>query len=243
VDPLEVTRLSLGPQRSVLVVHHAAPEDSERTLAALGLEPPRRVIVVNGGTSSLPDDTAALLTAAMAGIVEAAEATDAVLITGGTDAGIFAVLGGVLQDRQGAPPTVGVAPERRVSTAEPTAAAPEAPPAAGPDLGDTVGIEPHHSHVVLTVGDEWGDETPTLLALVDRLTAPGARSVAVIAGGGKGTEVELEGHLAAGRPVVVLEGSGRLADRAAVDAADGVIAVPLEGGAAALCDVLVDLLR
>ena len=63
-------------------------------------------------------------------------------------------------------------------------------------------------------GDEWGDETPTMLALCRELDRRGP-VVALIAGGGEQTMIEIEGHLADGRSVVVLAGTGRAADQLA----------------------------
>ncbi len=76
---------------------------------------------------------------------------------------------------------------------------------------DRVPLEPHHTHFVLADGEEWGDETPALLALLGALDRE-TPSVAVIAGGGDVTRVEALGHAQAGRPLIVLRGSGRFAD-------------------------------
>jgi hypothetical protein len=74
-----------------------------------------------------------------------------------------------------------------------------------------VPLEPHHTHFVLVDGDAWGDETPALLALAGAL-ARLAPSVAVICGGGAVTRTEVAGHQRAGRPIVAVAGSGRVAD-------------------------------
>jgi hypothetical protein len=61
-------------------------------------------------------------------------------------------------------------------------------------------------------GSDWGDETPTMLE-VTGLLAGSEPSVGVLAGGGEIAAEEVHGHLLARRPVIVLAGSGRLADR------------------------------
>jgi SLOG in TRPM, prokaryote/Protein of unknown function (DUF4231) len=67
---------------------------------------------------------------------------------------------------------------------------------------------------VLVDGQEWGDETSTMMRLAGALAAD-VPSLAVLAGGGAIAKRELLGHLRAGRQVVVLAGTGRLADEVA----------------------------
>jgi hypothetical protein len=71
---------------------------------------------------------------------------------------------------------------------------------------------------VLVDGHEWGDELPTMMRLAAVLAAQ-APSVALIAGGGDVTKRELAAHTQAGRDVIVLGGSGGLADDVAAAAA------------------------
>jgi hypothetical protein len=67
---------------------------------------------------------------------------------------------------------------------------------------------------MLVQGNHWGDETPTMLALADVLSA-GSPSVALLAGGGAVARQEVMGDVRAGREVVALAGTGRLADELA----------------------------
>ena len=87
-------------------------------------------------------------------------------------------------------------------------------PAGKIDSPDGTALEPHHTDIVMVPGDEWGDETSTMLALCRELDQRGP-VVVLIAGGGDQTMIEIEGHLADRRPVVVLPGSGRAADQVA----------------------------
>jgi hypothetical protein len=83
-----------------------------------------------------------------------------------------------------------------------------------------VPLEPHHSHFVLVDGSEWGDETPMMLELARTLAGDGP-SLAVLAGGGPLAHRELLAHVGVGRKVIVLEGSGRVADAVAAAVATG----------------------
>ena len=101
--------------------------------------------------------------------------------------------------------------------------------------GGDVTTEPHHDVIVGAPGAAWGDETPEMERVIDALSS-GCRVVAVLLGGGEVSLAEVEGQLRAGRPVVVVAGSGRLADELArmppdtgdvivVDMADGSLAI------------------
>jgi hypothetical protein len=63
------------------------------------------------------------------------------VLDGGTDAGIFAVLGAGLAERPGRGCSVGVVPEELVTW-----------PGRRWPPRDTVALEPHHSHFVLVEG-------------------------------------------------------------------------------------------
>ena len=124
------------------------------------------------------------------------------IVTGGTDAGVFHLLGLALSSAPERPAAVvGVAPAREVA-AEAGSAGP-----------DAVALAPGHDGFVLTPGT-WGDETPVLSRLVSAV-AGGRPAVMLLVGGGAATVTELVEHLRQQRAVVVLEGSGRLADQVA----------------------------
>jgi hypothetical protein len=151
----------------------------DELIAALELPAPRATVVLNGTTAECDPGLTGVL-AALAGAVIREHLT---VLTGGTDAGIFHLFGAAM--REPTAPLVGVAPRDRAG----------------------VPLEPHHTHAVLVEGDDWGVETPALLALADALGRL-APSVAVICGGGSVTRLEVQGHLRAGRPLIAVAGSG-----------------------------------
>jgi SLOG in TRPM, prokaryote/Protein of unknown function (DUF4231) len=179
--------------------------DGKEIQNALKLERPRGVLVLNGGTEELPSELEERLGSLLRdGLVRPAIEQQLTVVTGGTDVGIFRLFGEGLRDRATAP-CIGVVPSSLVSygTARTTGSKP----------GDEsqVPLEPHHSHFVLIEADHWGDETEAMLSLVATLSAE-APSLAVLANGGSVSKREMLGHVRAGREVVVLAGSGRLAD-------------------------------
>jgi hypothetical protein len=209
--------LVLPDDRRAVAVFAPATVSGDDAVTALSLPRPKGVVVLNGGTAELPVDLAAALRRNLGqGLARLVADEGITVVTGGTDAGIFALFGQALDDSLTAP-CIGVVPTGRIDW-----------PGRDPP-GDSavrseqpVPLEPHHSHFLLIAGDEWGVETDAMLSFTGALAA-GCESIAVVAGGGSGARQEVHGHLAAGREIIVLAGSGRLADELA-----GVIA---SGGA------------
>jgi hypothetical protein len=75
-------------------------------------------------------------------------------------------------------------------------------------------LQPHHTHFLLVPGDHWGDESPWI-ARVATLLAGEAPSVTLLVNGGEISRQDVAHSLAAGRPVLVVAGTGRLADELA----------------------------
>ncbi|MDQ2788190.1 MAG: hypothetical protein DLM60_20085 [Pseudonocardiales bacterium] len=159
------------------------------------------VVVLVGGASGLNRAHAAvceeLFTSALVPVVEMA---GAVLIDGGTDAGIMQLAGRARHQTAARFPLVGVVAEGTVRwPGRPTA------------RQDAADLEPHHTHIVAVPGDQWGDETTWLSAVASAL-AGNAPSVTVLANGGAIAYDDVRESLTAARPVLVLSGTGRTAD-------------------------------
>ena len=198
-------------------VVHLQPGDVPR-LRTLGLSSSHPVVAVFGSTAALAPELGAALAPSMRALLQAAADHDAVVVTGGTDSGIFHLLGTCVAGVQPTPLLVGVAPAGRIRSTPSS------------DDGDGLaGIEPHHRTVVLAPGARWGDETGVLSLLVSAVSKD-LIAVGVLVGGGDVTRVELREHLSRGRPVIVLRGSGRLAD----EVADGSLRSGEDGDLAAL---------
>lgn len=199
----------LAGGRSAIAVAAPADVSGEEAAAALALPRPHGAIVLNGGTTELPTDLAVTLRDTLGnGIARVAVEDRLTVVTGGTDAGIFSLFGQALGDERTAP-CIGVVPAGRVIWPERAARADR-----GPEDEELVPLEPHHSHFLLVATDEWGAETEAMLSLADALSAD-CGSLAVLAGGGAGSRREILGHVRAGRPVIVLAGTGRFADELA----------------------------
>src|SRR5207248_3354275 len=106
------------------------------------------------------------------GLARVASEERITFVTGGTDAGVFALLGEGFDAWPRTAPCIGVAPRKCIALSPEESA-----------ITDRAALESHHTHFVFTGGIEWGDETKLMCALLNKL---GARcpSIAVFAGGG-----------------------------------------------------------
>lgn len=240
----ELIAIRFSPGWSARAVVVAPDADGAGILARLGVPPAKAVLAVTGGTAE-GTATPALAAAFVDGVGRTIIEEGWTAVTGATDAGVFTLLGRAAEAAGRPPPApwIGVAPLDLVRW-------PGGPPR--PEA-ETHPLEPHHSHFVLVEGDEWGDETPAQLAVTAALGAGGAPSAVVIAGGGAIARGEIVGHARAGRPILVLRGSGRLADdlagvsgagedlRAIVPAGE-LVTVDVDAGPAAIRAALAELL-
>lgn len=198
-----MTTIAFPSGSTARVVEVGAGVDGADLVEALRLPRPRGTVVFNGSAAEIDHGLGEQLAAVVGegGLAGTARRERLTVVTGGTDAGIFSILGRAMTNR--AAPLIGVAPGRLVTWPGRLAA-----------RGAGVPLEPHHSHFVLVDGEAWGDETEALLGLARALGGQGP-SVAVVCGGGPVTRKEVLGHVRDRRPVVVLAGSGRFADELA----------------------------
>lgn len=198
-----------GNQAQVLYTPQGAAIGS--ILAALDIAPPHGVLLFTGGTAPLNTELHQHLDQVIQdGVARLAAEAQLILVTGATDAGVFTLLGQGLARWGRTAPCIGVTVASLVQSATLT------PSWARPTLREEnlVPLEPHHSHFVLVAGQQWGDETATLFALAEALSAQ-APSVLVFASGGAILRREVLTNVRQRRPVICLAGSGRFADELA----------------------------
>ncbi|RME50588.1 MAG: DUF4231 domain-containing protein [Caldilineae bacterium] len=179
---------------------------AKEIVEALKIKKPSAVLTVIGGAKGLDGDARLQLRSLFSrGVARAVYERACLVVTGGTDFGIMQMMGQGIADRGRSAPCIGVVPSELVQV-----------PGGPPPTEDRhhVPLEPHHSHFVLVEGENWGDETETMYRLVRHL-AEGVPSVSILANGGRVAKKELLYCVRQQRPVIVLEGSGRLADEVA----------------------------
>jgi hypothetical protein len=177
--------------------------DAASIVKVLKLPKPRAVILLEGGAAGMSEEEIKRVRPLIAeGVARVAVEEGITVIDGGTQAGVMQMMGEGRSVRGGEAPLIGVCPAELVTWPE------------GPVGEELVPLEPNHSHFVLTDGDDWGAERETTFALAEFLSKD-VPSRAVLANGGKSAKEEVLLNVRQGREVIVLVGSGRLADEIA----------------------------
>jgi SLOG in TRPM, prokaryote len=193
--------------------------DIPAVLRILGVDVRRPVLVSAGGAGGMTPDDLAVMAEALQRVIPALDGWGAAIVDGGTDSGVMKVMGRIRAALGARFPLVGVAAEGTVllpgTSSRPDAAA----------------LEPHHSQVILVPGRNWGDESPWL-SRVAAAIADGQPSLTLVVNGGQITYDDIGHSLQAGRPVIILAGTGRTADTIAA-AARGEAGDPKAAQAAA----------
>jgi hypothetical protein len=203
-DPRDApaTEINLEGGNRALMFQARARTPVVSMTATLGIAGPRPVLLVIGGADELSKAAEPSIRILVDdGVVPAVEAVGPVVVDGGTDAGIMALVGGAIAAAHLQVPVLGVAPRGRVTWEDDTRA--------GASGGTK--LEPHHTHFILADSDAWGGETPLLFEVVEAIADP-SRTVALVAGGGPGTVREVASAVRRGIPVIALAGSGGVAD-------------------------------
>jgi hypothetical protein len=218
--------------RAILVPPDAGASE---TLEKLGIGSPAPAILVLGGAAGLSPEVSERVLEQFAGVVKMATCYGAVLIDGGTESGIMELLGRAVAAQEGVEGScrlLGVAPFAQVSFPE--------RPAIDANGTTLTPLDPHHSHFVLVDTDTWGGETDTIFRLAGAISQ-GLASVALLVDGGETTRKEIRENARARRPLIVLAGSGRLADTLAAAQAQGTddpdLAAVLSQGRCMICSL------
>jgi TRPM family ion channel len=242
--PMDVALLEFGDGHAARVVRPCQYADVAPAVDRLGLRGQRLVMVVVGGAAGLGElDKERLFTLFGHALLPVVTSRRAVVVDGGTDSGVMQLLGRARAAAGASFPLVGVAAEKKVIL-----------PGDGAEPGDRAPLERNHSHFVLVPGSSWGDESPWLSWVATEI-AGSAPSVTVLINGGEIAFQDVAHSLEAHRPVLVIAGSGRTADRIAAAVYDHhadeqaaqlagsplVAAVPWAGGPAAVRAALEEL--
>ena len=140
------------------------------------------------------------------GIAHAVADRNALIIDGGTQAGVMAMMGQGVADRGRNCILLGVVPAGKVTYP------------GGPTEGcidDGAPLDPNHSHFVLVESSEWGGETATMYELAEELSKE-IPVLTVLVNGGELAKHEVLQSVCHGWAIIVIEGTGRLADEIAI---------------------------
>jgi predicted Rossmann-fold nucleotide-binding protein len=204
---MQIEKIVFGKNNFALCALPNDIEELEQTVGQMGLVD-HPVIVLIGG--HIMPEHAGVTLQAIDVIAKVAEVLDAAVICGGTDGGVMAAIGKARSRNSLQFPLIGIAPEGVVTW-------PEGPRSAAPLLpgSEREQLEPHHSHFILVPGNQFGDESKWIVRTATMITLDQNKSVTVLVNGGKVSQQDVEEGLAVGRPLLVLSGTGRLADEIA----------------------------
>jgi hypothetical protein len=179
-----------------------APQDVHPSAIIAALELPKcsRLLFICGGAHNMPPDILNPLVNLFAEVGKLVRDDGITVIDGGTEAGVMRLMGQALRQAGAAVTHIGVLPAQAIVDDNGTR---------GEDI-----LDPNHNYFVLVEGNEWGDETEVMYRLGDFLAAD-IPSIAVLIDGGGITLREIEKNVEQGREIVVITGSGRLADEIA----------------------------
>ncbi len=173
----------------------------EQMLEELGIRRGSPVIVFMGGAAKMnAEDAIKLERVIRDGVARAAVELEANVVDGGTDSGTMGMLNAALGECEHEGNYIGVAPGQLTHLPN------------QPTNGHLETLGGAHTHFVLVEGDNWGDELKPMYALINAL-AEGVPSLGILVNGGNGTQNEVKENVSDDRKMVVLEGSGRLADK------------------------------
>ncbi len=203
-------RVTFPNGRTACVAQVHAWTELATVLHKLGLQQLRPTLVLIGGASKIsPEDLEHLRRLFVDVLAPLAQAFGAYVVDGGTDAGVMRLMGQARAVAAGTFPLIGVAPVGAVRV-----------PGATEPGENSERLEPHHSHFVLVPGNQWGDESPWL-AHVATLLSQDSRSATILINGGEITWKDASQAVRSSRPMLVIAGSGRVAD---------ILAEALRGG-------------
>ena len=196
--------VELAGDRTGAVVRAESFDELPAAARELGLEEQIVVVLVGGAGAASAEQLELVRPVFEEVLAPLAQGLGAIVIDGGTDAGVMELMGTARARGGHAFPLVGVVVEAMAKVAA---------------NGNTDGaeLEPHHTQFVFVPGARWGDEAPWLARLAT-VVSGSKRSVTVLVNGGEIAWEDVRHSVEAGRPVVVLDGSGRTADTLAAAA-------------------------
>ncbi|MHC4544367.1 MAG: hypothetical protein ACYTDW_00735 [Planctomycetota bacterium] len=189
------------------LVAPAAGTPAASVLKTLEIGQPKALIMIAGGAGGLDEALKPhLLELFSKGIAPAAADIDALTIDGGTQAGVMAMMGEGVAETGRNSILLGVAPAGKVTY-------PGGP--ANGSIEDGAPLDSNHSHFVLVESDEWGGETKTMYELAEELSKE-IPLLTILINGGEVARHEILQSVCHGWAIIVIEGTGRLADEIAI---------------------------
>lgn len=195
------TQIRFANKHGATVIVPPPDTPTADVVSALGLEQPDGVLLMVGGSMLSDEEVAAKLIQLFSrGLARAAADAKVAIIDGGRNSGVMAITGRGVADRGYKSPLIGVAPAKKITHPDSSAG--------------SESLDPNHTHFILTEGNEWGDETDTMFDLASTL-AGDKQVVTVLVNGDELAKKQVLLSVRRNWPVIIIRGSGGLADNLA----------------------------
>lgn len=223
--------ISFSNKNKAKAVFPSDTDSIESIDESLAIPDYKSILLVLGGADSIETEIKSKLSQLFdRGIAKAVIHVGALVVDGGTMSGVMQLMGEALASRDAKIKLVGIAPESLIIY-----------PASKTNGTTTlVELEPNHSHFVLTSGKQWGDESIILYELIkhwrhQKKSIPSSKKagnksvgnavvkipcLALLAGGGLNSKKEVLFAVRKNIPLLIIAGSGGLADEIAKSFAD-----------------------
>jgi hypothetical protein len=220
VNTIKKQSIVLPNGKDATAIFPSTKDNAKTIIDALELKSYKAIILILGGADNINTELVPKLNQLFGrGIAKAAGETEAIIIDGGTKAGVMAMIGDGVNSREYMTQLIGVAPLSKINYSDNNSI-------------DGVSLEPNHSHFILVEGKEWGSETGTIFNLIkvlsgqsqidngtERETKSSLKNnaskipvVAILASGGMTTKNEVLFAVRQNIPLIVVQGSGGFAD-------------------------------
>lgn len=189
-----IRQLTLKRSVRVGAVNITDNKEIPEALKGLEIPHPKTVIVLVGGAGGIGFLDKFPMRKAVSIVAQLAEATQSVVVDGGTQAGIMTEIGKQRKRNKFTFPLIGVVFDNLLMKEEPQSI-----------------LDPNHTGFFLIPGDDWGDESAWISKIATSISGD-QKSITVLVNGGDISRHDVEYSLLENRPTFVIRGTGRLAD-------------------------------
>jgi hypothetical protein len=188
-------QLSLKRGTNVRAANISEDKEIQEALIQLEIPHPRPVIVLVGGAGGIGWWDKFPMGRAIRIIARLAEETGAVVVDGGTQAGIMKEIGTQRKRNKFSFPLVGVVFDSLLIKEEPKSI-----------------LDSNHTHLFLIPGEDWGDESGWISRIATAIAGE-KKSITVLVNGGQISRTDVGYSVLEDRPAFVMRGTGRMADQ------------------------------
>jgi hypothetical protein len=198
-------QISLKHDVKVPAINISKDKEIQDALTRLNIPHPKPVIVLVGGASGIRWLDIFPMRKAIRIIAKLAEETHAVVLDGGTQAGIMTEIGKERKRNRFSFPLIGVVFDSLLTKKEPKSI-----------------LDLNHTHFFFIPGENWGDESAWISKIATHI-AGDKKSITVLVNGGQISKTDVGYSIMEDRPAFVMRGTGRMADK--ITLGDQIIAI------------------